>query len=519
MRGFVHAPAHVTNLMTLPSKEISGDSEKSDKMIPDNRQTKIPSMASRQLPFSDQNRRLPAPVSQELLLSQKRANNIKNRGQVWSFLQNSDPNDHDTGEGDGVIQVAVRVRPFTILERSINARRIVSTNGDKLVLVNPSAFDADPDTIAAAALATDSNDWAKDFRFDHCLWSYNPNDKDDIYIDQRGVYDLLGNDIVNRVLKGRSIFCFAYGHTGSGKTHTMFGNIEDSKLRTNVTGSELNEEVSVSCGLIPRVFCDIVNRILNDPDLSSDTKITISFVEVYNEKVRDLLAVPYAGDSVELKVRERQGIAYIEGVSKIEVITADDVLKHLATGLSFRSIGSNSRNGSSSRSHALVSLEMTPLFLASESSEKMPISSPTKISDTIVRVQMVDLAGSEKEYSSSRESEEVQRGVENDKLENKMIRKSLSTLAYIIKELNRGVSSRGLPFRDSVLTWLLKDALCGRCHTTMISTISPAHNCFEETLSTLKYARRLHQSVKKLSGSVVSTSLPSYSVKTIKMDV
>jgi hypothetical protein len=518
-RVFVNAPSHVTDSLTLPPKEIRGDSEKTDKMTPDSRKSKIPSMTNRQLAFSDQNRRLPAPISQEVLVTHKRANNIKNRGQVWSFLQISNPNDLGTGEGDGGIQVAVRVRPFTILERSINARRIVSTNGDKLVLVNPSAFDADPDTIAAAALATDSNDWAKDFRFDHCLWSYNPNDKEDIYIDQRGVYDLIGNDIVCRVLKGRSIFCFAYGHTGSGKTHTMFGNIEDSKLRTNVTGSELNDEVSVSCGLIPRVFCDIVNRILNDPELSSDTKITISFVEVYNEKVKDLLAIPYAGDSIELKVRERQGSAYIEGVSKIEVITADDVLKHLTTGLACRSIGSNSRNSSSSRSHALVSLEISPLFLVSESSEKTPISSPTKLSDAIIRVQMVDLAGSEKEFLLSRESEEVQRGVENDKLENKMIRKSLSTLAYIIKELNRGVPSRGLPFRDSVLTWLLKDALCGGCHTTMISTISPAHNCFEETLNTLKYARRLHQSVKKSSVSAAFTSLPSCSIKTIKTEV
>ena len=119
---------------------------------------------------------------------------------------------------------------------------------------------------------------------------------------------------------------------------------------------------------------------------------------------------------------------------------------------------------------------------------------------------MIDLAGSDRDWREEEEDKRAGsllaqqgRDYEVEKQEMKMIRKSLSTLGYIIKELSRGVSAKGLPYRDSVLTWLLKGALTGQCHMTMISTISPSHSCYDETLSTLKYVRRLYQQNKKLS--------------------
>lgn len=112
---------------------------------------------------------------------------------------------------------------------------------------------------------------------------------------------------------------------------------------------------------------------------------------------------------------------------------------------------------------------------------------------------MVDLAGSENDFHSEDDSDSkagLTRDMEAEHLEMKMIRKSLSTLGFILKEQSRGMPSKGLPYRDSVLTWLLKESLSGKSHTTMIATLSPAGSCYEETLRTLKYAQRLNKFLK-----------------------
>lgn len=406
------------------------------------------------------------------------------------------------------VTVAVRIRPFMVGEIQHGPRRVVSVNGDKLILVNPNAFDADPDTIAAAAAAVSlenmrCNDWAKVFCFDHCLWSYDPTDSEDIYVDEEGIFEAVGSNIVNDVTRGISSCCFAYGHTGTGKTHTMLGDAQNGSYisANDIHGLRLVE----SAGLAPRVFMEVVERVLNDPEIADDTRITISFLEIYQEKLRDCLVS--SENAVDLKVREHPALGpYVENLQKIEVNSAQEALALLYQGYCERTTGQNNRNRLSSRSHAIATLELTS---ANAPDPFIQISSknhqPTAIhKQEHVRLQMVDLAGSEKELSEEKLDDfSAKKGVMTprrganigdgsvEKLELKMIRRSLSTLGYIIKALGNGNKAKGLPFRDSLLTWLLKDSFSTKSSTTMLATISPSHTCFDETLSTLKYAERL----------------------------
>ena len=284
-------------------------------------------------------------------------------------------------------------------------------------------------------------------------------------------------------------------------------------------------------------------------------------MEIYNEKIRDLLApslLTLDQDSVSisqehsqdgsftynnsssgnnssvLRVREHPVYGpYVENLSKVEVTSPLEALKLLHEGHRNRATRSGYWNAESSRSHAIVTLELTPLhtsptFTSAISSNvsmiRQSINSSiinTSVSGAVdrddlpfVRLQMVDLAGSEKSPGTGYGKDQLASITESpsrtkrntaqppsaaqltehsnqEKQEHKFIRRSLSTLGYIIKALGKGAAFKSLPYRDTVLTWLLRDSLNGNNHTTMLATISPSHSCYEETLSTLKYAERL----------------------------
>ena len=406
----------------------------------------------------------------------------------WSFSRLRRVN--SSSNTNCAVKISVRIRPFTSKEIELDSKRIVATNYDKIVLVNPSAFEADPDIIAAAALVSGhTNQWTKEFRFDERLWSNDPSDKNAMFVDQRKMFTISGLQMVDRAMEGGSIVCCAYGSTGSGKSHTMFGSILEnshSRIDKNSMGVGLSSDFPVDYGLIPRVFCDVVNRIGNNSEMDADTKVTISFVEIYNEKICDLLH-PTDFEAYNCKVREKSGMgSYIENLTKTNISNVEDVLQTLTFALS-RRVNRRKENNVSSRSHAFVTLEISPL-LSSPTARKGKTSK-----DETIRVHMVDLASSESAVTSNSNKKYK----EKKKSEMTLIRKSLSTLGFILKELGRGIPSRGLPFRDSVLTWLIKDALSGNCHASFISTISPSSISFEDTLSTLKYTRRLLQDKKE----------------------
>lgn len=419
---------------------------------------------------------------------------------------------------DALVKVITRVRPFSVGEVNSGCRRVVSVNGDKVILVNPNAFDAEPDTISAVAAAASlekmrCNDWAKVFRFDNCLWSFDSmNMHDDAYADQLSTHEEVGHHLVRDMLRGIPVTCFAYGHTGTGKTYTMFGPEISGDVIDNL--NESNLILPQEAGLIPRVFADIIRGVYPpeaDVDYESDTRITISFLEIYQERIKDLLNAD--DDMNDLRIREHPSLGpYVENLTKIEVRSPIEMLQILQAGTSERKVASNNRNSASSRSHVVVTLEMTPVDAPpAPYAMKTPIKgngsssgygnyAQKEVPYEFIRCQMIDLAGSEKEYKEelgtsggiakwktpkSRDESNLER------VELKMIRKSLSTLGYIIRALAQGLSVKGMPFRDSSLTWILKDSLSGNCSLTMVSTVSPSDSCYEETLNTLKYAERL----------------------------
>lgn len=459
------------------------------------------------------------------------------------------------------IKVAVRVRPFSIAEKQQGGRRIVSSLENRVVIVNPSSFDADPDAIVAATAAVQGAEWARAFKFNDCLWSYDPEDTEDEYIDQEGVHRAIGLEIVENVLNGISSCCFAYGHTGTGKTHSFFGNLVPPAAESDEDSDDLSKryQLSEQSGLIPRVLTDVIEGLRKKDGACEDTKMTLSFMEIYNERIRDLLQPSQSsfhstqeleedsfvsagastiatgpvgsGSAAGLRVREHPILGpYVDKLTKVEVTSPLDALRLLYEGHKNRATAQTQWNAESSRSHAVVTLELTPRKLDSLAGHSM--ASPltrTSLSASFastaaagalteevtpfVRLQMVDLAGSEQaplipreNLSSQRPSSASKKGLREslaptadsvradgliEKQENKFIRRSLSTLGYIIKALGKGANFKSLPYRDTVLTWLLRDSLNGQNHTTMLATISPAHNCYEETLNTLKYAERL----------------------------
>jgi DNA repair exonuclease SbcCD ATPase subunit len=409
--------------------------------------------------------------------------------------------------------------------------------------VNPNVFDAELDAVAAAAAFTHAPDWAKTFRFDYCFGPESKTSNDSIVSassDQKIVHQAVGSRIVDAILSGTSASCFTYGRTGTGKSYTLFGKADET---SNMDG------LSESSGLIPRVLTDIFAGFGKDTSLS-DTRITLSFLEIYNEKIRDLLVTAsadkaWASDSSDaalgsaLKVREHPYLGpYVEGLLKAEVQSAENAIALLCNGSHQRTVGSSLFKPLSSRSHAIVILELSPkeidINAIATGKVAYPFSSKSnKVDDILVRLHVVDLAGSEREdtenssdvysskplsgpsVSSSKSSSYTMSPLNSskrpqtaeEKLELKLIRRSLSTLGYIIRALHKNAPYPTLPYRDSVLTWLLRDALCGKRHVTMLATLSPSHTSYEETLNTLKYAGRLcrHTPVELLPRKIVQS--------------
>lgn len=479
------------------------------------------------------------------------------------------------------IKIVIRVRPFTDFEYDHKAKRTISKSGPDLIIVNPNAFDVEPDMIAKAAMTVNDKQWAQPFRFDDCLWSYDPTIGRPSYVDQLGVYESIGSDVVENVMNGISCTCFAYGSSGTGKTYTLFGasrsapNGARSKSPAsmhrslNHRGRDSDDKITSESGIAPRVFVDIVNTVKCSRVKLPYGRIFFSFIELYNEKVVDLLVDSSdastissvtshnnGGSSDNMKVREHPIYGpYVENLRKIEIFSVEDILRLIARGQRNRSTTKTLINPESSRSHVICTLELANVDLnlalrpektvwtkrepmkklgtpnhvplrmdldTSASAFNTSAASALQGPTGVIKVQMVDLAGSDKlgsdanvnathvsEKSPGRYGMTTDPTIEKEKVELKMIRRSLNTLSQIVQSLGKGVSFRSLPYRDSILTFLLRDALNGYNHTTMIATISPSHLSYDETIATLRYAEKLclirKKSLSQLALSAQST--------------
>ncbi|KFQ09668.1 Kinesin-like KIF13A, partial [Haliaeetus albicilla] len=277
------------------------------------------------------------------------------------------------------------------------------------------------------------------------------------FLGQEVVFKCLGEGILEKAFQGYNACIFAYGQTGSGKSFSMMGNAEQ-------------------LGLIPRLCCALFQRISVEENESHTFKVEVSYMEIYNEKVRDLLDPK--GSRQSLKVREHKVLGpYVDGLSQLAVTNFEDIESLMSEGNKSRTVAATNMNEESSRSHAVFNIIVTQTLYDQHSG-----NSGEKVS----KVSLVDLAGSERVSKTGAAGERLKEGSN--------INKSLSTLGLVISSLADQAAGKGknkfVPYRDSVLTWLLKDNLGGNSQTAMIATISPAADNYEETLSTLRYADR-----------------------------
>ncbi|XP_036448794.1 stAR-related lipid transfer protein 9 isoform X2 [Colossoma macropomum] len=384
------------------------------------------------------------------------------------------------------VKVAIRVRPLNSRE-SVDGGRIAVQVEDKVVRVRNVKLDGRLDGRVEAP--GDSRERLLEFGFDYCYWSVNPEAPN--YASQEEVFHDLGVSVLAGAAEGYNICLFAYGQTGSGKTYTMMGTPD-------------------STGLTPRICQGLFQSDMDSPD-GQNCRVEISFLEIYNERVRDLLRGNDQKKPAPLRVREHpEKGPYVQGLSQHVVSDYKQAEHLLKEGISNRITAATHVHDASSRSHAIFSIQYTQAILENN----LP-------SEIVSKINLVDLAGSERadpQYCRDRITEGAN------------INKSLVTLGIVISALaqnsqmcsssqsinsmlsegegstvgshSSSLSSSGrrhcfIPYRDSVLTWLLKDSLGGNSKTIMIATISPSYSSYNETLSTLRYAAHARNIVNK----------------------
>nr|XP_048316598.1 kinesin-like protein KIF13A isoform X4 [Myodes glareolus] len=346
---------------------------------------------------------------------------------------------------DTKVKVAVRVRPMNRRELELNTKCVVEMEGNQTVLHPPPSNTKQGERKPP-----------KVFAFDYCFWSMDESNTTK-YAGQEVVFKCLGEGILEKAFQGYNACIFAYGQTGSGKSFSMMGHAEQ-------------------LGLIPRLCCALFQRISLEQNESQTFKVEVSYMEIYNEKVRDLLDPK--GSRQSLKVREHKVLGpYVDGLSQLAVTSFEDIESLMSEGNKSRTVAATNMNEESSRSHAVFNIIITQTLYDLQSG-----NSGEKVS----KVSLVDLAGSERVSKTGAAGERLKEGSN--------INKSLTTLGLVISSLADQAAGKGknkfVPYRDSVLTWLLKDNLGGNSQTSMIATISPAADNYEETLSTLRYADR-----------------------------
>ncbi|KAL7274763.1 Kinesin-related motor protein [Rhizina undulata] len=274
--------------------------------------------------------------------------------------------------------------------------------------------------------------------------------------DQAMIYDDVVAPILEEMLSGYNCTIFAYGQTGTGKTYTMSGNMTDN------FGT-----YSDSAGIIPRTLYRLFTRLDSD---DADNSVKCSFIELYNEELKDLLA---ADEHAKVKIFEdstRKGGIVIQGMEESYIKNAEDGVKLLQEGSHKRQVAATRCNDLSSRSHTVFTITVHVKDIGEDGEEMLRTG----------KLNLVDLAGSENIGRSGAENKRAR--------EAGMINQSLLTLGRVINALVD--KSPHIPYRESKLTRLLQDSLGGRTKTCIIATVSPAKSNLEETISTLDYAAR-----------------------------
>uniref|UniRef100_A0A8C9TKG4 plus-end-directed kinesin ATPase n=1 Tax=Scleropages formosus TaxID=113540 RepID=A0A8C9TKG4_SCLFO len=341
------------------------------------------------------------------------------------------------------VKVAVRVRPFNSREIGKESKCIIQMSGNTTTIINPK-------------VPKDN----KSFSFDYSYWSHT-SPEDINYASQQQVYKDIGEEMLLHAFEGYNVCIFAYGQTGAGKSYTMMGRQEKDQQ-----------------GIIPQLCEDLFTKI-NDSsnDNSMSYSVEVSYMEIYCERVRDLLNPKNKGN---LRVREHPLMGpYVEDLSKLAVTSYNDIQDLMDSGNKARTVAATNMNETSSRSHAVFNIIFT---------QKRYDAETDNTSEKVSKISLVDLAGSERADSTGAKGTRLKEGAN--------INKSLTTLGKVISalaEVKKKKVESFIPYRDSVLTWLLRENLGGNSRTAMVAALSPADINYDETLSTLRYADRAKQ--------------------------
>ncbi|XP_072556199.1 kinesin-like protein KIF1A [Paramormyrops kingsleyae] len=343
------------------------------------------------------------------------------------------------------VKVAVRVRPFNSREIGKESKCIIQMTGNTTTIINPKVPKEN-----------------KSFNFDYSYWSHT-SPEDINYASQQQVYKDIGEEMLLHAFEGYNVCIFAYGQTGAGKSYSMMGKQEKDQK-----------------GIIPLLCEDLFTKI-NDSnnDNSLSYSVEVSYMEIYCERVRDLLNPKKKGN---LRVREHPLLGpYVEDLSKLAVTSYNEIQDIMDSGNKARTVAATNMNEISSRSHAVFNIIFT---------QKRHDAETENTFEKVSKISLVDLAGSERADSTGAKGTRLKEGAN--------INKSLTTLGKVISALTEVNKKKKkvesfIPYRDSVLTWLLRENLGGNSRTAMVAALSPADINYDETLSTLRYADRAKQ--------------------------
>ncbi|XP_053864894.1 kinesin-like protein KIF1B isoform X1 [Malaclemys terrapin pileata] len=348
------------------------------------------------------------------------------------------------------VKVAVRVRPFNSRETSKESKCIIQMQGNSTSIINPKNPKEAP----------------KSFSFDYSYWSHT-SPEDPCFASQNRVYNDIGKEMLLHAFEGYNVCIFAYGQTGAGKSYTMMGKQEESQA-----------------GIIPQLCEELFEQINDNSNEEMSYSVEVSYMEIYCERVRDLLNPKNKGN---LRVREHPLLGpYVEDLSKLAVTSYTDIADLMDAGNKARTVAATNMNETSSRSHAVFTIVFT---------QKRHDTETDLCTEKVSKISLVDLAGSERADSTGAKGTRLKEGAN--------INKSLTTLGKVISALaevdnctNKSKKKKKtdfIPYRDSVLTWLLRENLGGNSRTAMVAALSPADINYDETLSTLRYADRAKQ--------------------------
>ncbi|XP_048373282.1 kinesin-like protein KIF18B isoform X2 [Sphaerodactylus townsendi] len=339
----------------------------------------------------------------------------------------------------GHVSVVVRVRPQTSWEQESNRPRVVQVVSDCLLVFDPE--EPRPPAITAGFQGLDSAPRRKGkdltFAFDRVFGESAA---------QVEVFENTTEGLLDAVLNGYNCSVFAYGATGAGKTYTMLGSEKDP-------------------GIMYLTMAELFRKIEARRE-QQRYEVLVSYQEVYNEQIHDLLE-----PKGPLAVREdpEKGVV-VSGLSFHQPRTAEQLLKMLARGNQNRTQHPTDINAASSRSHAIFQIYVKRHDAIAQDLQ-------------VGKMSLVDLAGSERASVANTRGERLREGAN--------INRSLLALINVINALADAKSKKPhIPYRDSKLTRILKDSIGGNCRTIMIAAVSPSVVSYEDTYNTLKYANR-----------------------------